>query len=204
MTADYLHKKAPRTARVTRWMARDCSPVSAASLFSVFPTLERNFHSRCETKLVSARFAVGLSNKERAQMCDYSLQNVRSRSAQVGDKLTTRDFGTGTHGFSASEDAGMAVCVLPGTELAFAREVSCISTGLLPWRDKLINHKTAIFRQANKDKAAAHHDALEFPDGRLVLLTLLREGQEATVLQLPARPQTTAEAASQKRAAYTG
>jgi hypothetical protein len=166
--------------------------------------LRRNFRSRRETKQVAARFAVGLSKKERAQMCDYSLQNVRSRPAQVGDKLTTRDFGTGTHGFSASEDAGVAVCVLPGTELAFAREVLCTSTGLLPWRDKVINHKTALFRQTNKDKTAAHHDALEFPDGRLVLLTLLRAGQEATVLQLPAQPQTAVEAASQKRAAYTG
>jgi hypothetical protein len=52
-------------------------------------------------------------------MCDYSLQYVRSRPAKVGDKLTTRDFGTRTRGFAAAEDAGVAVCVLPGTELAF-------------------------------------------------------------------------------------
>jgi hypothetical protein len=30
------------------------------------------------------------------------------------------------------------------------------------------------------------HDALEFPDGQIVLLTFLSEGQQATVLQLPA------------------
>jgi hypothetical protein len=53
-------------------------------------------------------------------MCDYSLKSVRSRPAQVGDKLTTRDFGTGTRGFAAAEDAAVAVCVLPGTELAFS------------------------------------------------------------------------------------
>jgi hypothetical protein len=137
-------------------------------------------------------------------MCDYSLQNVRSRAARVGDKITTRDFGTGTRGFCASEDSGVAVCVLPGTELSFASEVSCIPIGLLPWRERVINHKTAIFRQVNRDKVAAHHDALEFPDGRIMLLTLLREGQQATVLQLPAQPKTAEEAASQKRAAYTG
>jgi hypothetical protein len=137
-------------------------------------------------------------------MCDYSLQNVRSRPAQVGDKLTTRDFGTGTRGFSASEDPGLAVCVLPGTELSFAREVACMPTGLLPWRERVISHKTAIFRQVNKEKAAAHHDALEFPDGRMVLLTLLCGGQQATVLQLPAQPKTTAEATAQRRTAYTG
>jgi hypothetical protein len=137
-------------------------------------------------------------------MCDYSLTNVRSRAAKVGDKLTTRDFGTGTRGFCASEDAGLAVCVLPGTELAFAGDVMCKSTGLFPWRGKAINHRTAIFRQINRERSAAHHDALEFPDGRVLLLTLLCEGQQATVLQLPAQPRTAEEAARQQRAAYTG
>ena len=54
-------------------------------------------------------------------MCDYSLHNVKTRPAKVGDKLVTRSFGTGTRGFSASEDASLAVCVLPGTELSFRR-----------------------------------------------------------------------------------
>jgi hypothetical protein len=57
-------------------------------------------------------------------MCDYSLIGVRSRPAKVGDKLTTHDFGTGTRGFAAAEDAGVAVCVLPGTELAFSSPVT--------------------------------------------------------------------------------
>ena len=56
-------------------------------------------------------------------MCDYSLQNVKSRPARVGDQLRTRDFFAGTRGFSAPEDANTAVCVLPGTELAFAKAV---------------------------------------------------------------------------------
>ena len=72
-------------------------------------------------------------------MCDYSLHSVKSRPAKVGDKLTTRDFGTGTRGFAASENATVAVCVLPGTELSFADEVRCLSTGLLVWRDKVLN-----------------------------------------------------------------
>ena len=135
-------------------------------------------------------------------MCDYSLQNVRSRPAKVGDKLTTHDFGTGTRGFAAPEDCKMAVCVLPGTELAFADDVACLPTGLFRWNAKIANHRTAIFRQINKDKMVAHHDALEFPDGRTVLLTLLCEGQAATVLQLPAQPATAAEADAQKRVTY--
>jgi hypothetical protein len=144
------------------------------------------------------------SNKGVPEMCDYSLQNVRSRPAKVGDKLTTHDFGTGTRGFAAPEDCKMAVCVLPGTELAFADDVACLPTGLFRWNAKIANHKTAIFRQINKDKMVAHRDALEFPDGRTVLLTLLCEGQSATVLQLPAQPATAAEADAQKRVAHVG
>ena len=45
--------------------------------------------------------------------------------------------------------------------------------------DARISHETAIFRQINAHKLAAHHDGLEFPDGRIVLLTLLCEGQQA-------------------------
>jgi hypothetical protein len=132
-------------------------------------------------------------------MCDYSLQHVKSRPARVGDKLTTHDFHTGTRGFAAPEDANTAVCVLPGTELAFARAVSCRPRGLLGWKARSVNHTTAIFRQINKDNLHAHHDALEFPDGQMVLLTDLFEGQEATVLQLPAQPITPAEVKAQER-----
>ena len=135
-------------------------------------------------------------------MCDYSLHSVKSRPAKVGDKLTTHDFGTGTRGFASSEDMNVAVCVLPGTELSFADEIKCLPMGLMAWRDKVIDHKTAIFRQINKDRVAAHHDALEFPDGRFALLTTLSEGQQATVLQLPAEPKTAVEAQSQRRVAY--
>jgi len=137
-------------------------------------------------------------------MCDYSLTDVRSRPARIGDKLTVRDFGTGTRGFCAPEDPSTAVCLLPGTELSFAREITCLATGLFPWRERPINHNAAIFRQINKDKAAAHHDTLEFPDGRLVLLTMLCEGQQATVLQLPAQPKTAEEAANLQRVDFVG
>jgi hypothetical protein len=137
-------------------------------------------------------------------MCDFSLQSVRSRPAKVGDKLVTRDFGTGTRGFAAADDLGLAVCVMPGTELAFSGEVACLPAGLLGWKTRTIKHQTAIFRQVNKGKSAAHHDALEFPDGRTVLLTLLCQDQAATVLQLPARPVTAAEVDAQKRVSYVG
>jgi hypothetical protein len=136
-------------------------------------------------------------------MCDYSLENVRSRPAKVGDKLTTRDFGTCTRGFAAQEDRKMAVCVLPGTELAFSSGVKVEDfRSVLNWRAETLSYATAIFRQVNKNEPRKHHDALEFPDGRVVLLTRLCEGQEATVLQLPAQPASAVEANAQTRIAY--
>jgi hypothetical protein len=137
-------------------------------------------------------------------MCDFSLKSVRSRPAKVGDKLVTHNFGTGTSGFAAVDDSELAVCLMPGTELAFTQEVAILPYGLLEWRKRTTGHRTAIFRQLNKDKLTAHHDALEFPDGRTELLTLLCEGQMATVLQLPAQPTSAAEEETQARVAYVG
>ena len=138
-------------------------------------------------------------------MCDYSLQTVRSRPAKVGDKLTTRDFGTCTRGFAAAEDLGVAVCVLPGTELAFSSPVTLTDYRfVVGWKVEIVAHATAIFRQVSKNEPMKHHDALEFPDGRIVLLTRLSEGQQATVLQLPAQPMSAAEADAQKRVAHVG
>ena len=137
-------------------------------------------------------------------MCDYSLHTVQTRPAKVGDKLTTRDFGTGTKGFAAQENSAVAVCVLPGTELAFNEEVAIPAFGFLWQKQKTLGHKTAIFRQINKGVLHAHHDALEFSNGKIVLLTYLCEGQEATVLQLPAQPMTATEVEEQKRAEFVG
>jgi hypothetical protein len=131
-------------------------------------------------------------------MCDFSLEAVRSRRAKVGDKLTSHKFNSGTTGFCAPEDQGMAVCLLPGTELSFAEEVR---QWPVPWSSNVISsYRTAIFRQVNKNKAHAHHDALEFPGGQMVLLTSLTSGQQATVLQLPATPkQESAKAAEAEK-----
>jgi hypothetical protein len=137
-------------------------------------------------------------------MCDFSLQSVQSRPAKVADKLTTRNFGTGTRGFASPDDLNTAVCLLPGTELAFASEVKVPAAGVFTSGERSIGQTVAIFRQVNKDQPRAHHDALEFPDGRIVLLTMLSDGQEATVLQLPAAPTSPAEEEAQRRVAYSG
>jgi hypothetical protein len=118
-------------------------------------------------------------------MCDYSLHLVASRLAKVGDELvSTRFVGTTTRGFAAAGEWNVAVCLLPGTELAFQQEVRC--EGTLGLGFKRLGHKVARFREINNDQGNVHHDALELPDGQIVLVTKLREGQHATVLQLPA------------------
>jgi hypothetical protein len=125
-------------------------------------------------------------------MCDYSLHLIASRPARVGDKLISTSFPhTITRGFASIDDRHMAVCLLPGTELAFEEEeVRCETGMLLSWR---LGHTVAKFRQVDKDRSNVHHDALEFPDGKTVLLTHLCKGQLATVLQLPARPRVTVD-----------
>jgi hypothetical protein len=118
-------------------------------------------------------------------MCDYSLEHVASRAAEVGDRLISTRFGDSiTRGFGAENNPGVAVCLRPGTELAFEREVEfdhILSRG----RDA-VPSRVARFRQIDTESPHVHHDALEFPDGRVVLVTRLVEGQHATVLQLPA------------------
>ena len=116
-------------------------------------------------------------------MCDYSLHLVASRPARVGDKLISTSFPhTVTRGFASVDDRHLAVCLLPGTELAFEEEIRCETGMLLSWR---MGHRVAKFRQVDKDRSNVHHDALEFPDGKTVLLTHLCKSQFATVLQLP-------------------
>jgi hypothetical protein len=163
---------------------------------------EPKFSEREDCNCANVWLGLRASNKGVTEMCDFSLYSVVSRPAQVGDKLVTHDFGTGTRGFAAVDDLNVAVCLMPGTELAFSREVAILPSGLLGWKTKTTNHRTAIFRQVNKEKSAAHHDALEFPDGRIELLTILCEGQSATVLQLPTQQTITAEADAQKHIAH--
>jgi hypothetical protein len=124
-------------------------------------------------------------------MCDYSLHFVASRPAKVGEKLVSTRFPNSiTRGFAPVGERNVAVCLLPGTELAFEEEVQYEIAFVFRSRRRL-GHKVAQFRQVNTDQPSIHHDVLEFPDGQIVLLTQLCEDQHATVLQLPAGPRVT-------------
>jgi len=132
-------------------------------------------------------------------MCDYSLDLVASRPAKVGDKLVTTKFQNSmTRGFAAIEERNVAVCLLPGTEIAFEKEVK-YQRFFASMKFGKLGKKVAQFRQINMGKPCVHHDALEFPDGETVLLTRMCEGQHATVLQLPASARSVNTAEGQKR-----
>ena len=131
-------------------------------------------------------------------MCDYSLHHVATRPAQIEDKLVTTKFSNSiTRGFAAVGDPHVAVSLLPGTEIAFDENVECEpSFGVGIIANKKIGQRLARFRQINMH--VTHHDALEFPDGQVALLSRLCEGHRATVLQLPAaaRPEAAKERAT--------
>ena len=140
-------------------------------------------------------------------MCDYSLHLVASRPAKVEDKLVSTQFNNSfTRGFAAVGEPHVAVCLLPGTEVAFEKEAEYArGLGIFPnWMRGKVGHKVARFRQVNMDNPHTHHDALEFPDGTFVLVHALREGQHATVLQLPVALRTAKEAKEQGRVSVVG
>jgi hypothetical protein len=147
-------------------------------------------------------------------MCDYSLMHSKSRPAAVGDKLTVYDMGSRTHGLTESEFAHgdnwgsmTAVCLLPGTEVAFNAPVKRhVPDGA--WRSQEVvemKSSVGIFCQMDKENLFTHHDAFEFAeDHDRVLINHLVAGQTLTVLQLPAAPKTKVEAEAQERVAIVG
>jgi hypothetical protein len=127
-------------------------------------------------------------------MCDYSLHAVESRPAEVGETLITTTFrATSTRGFASESEPDIAVCVLPGTELSFAENVRYYNRWI--WTRE-INFRVGKFGVTDPHAPDRHHDAIEFPDGRRVLVTLLCEGQRVSVLQLPVVQQLTERAPS--------
>ena len=122
-------------------------------------------------------------------MCDYSLHLVASRPARVADKLVSTDFVKSiTRGFTEVDQPDVAVCLLPGTEIAFDDDVQ-YDRAFSMFGKARVAQRVARFRQVNMDDPHVHHDALEFPGGQVVMVTRLIPGQTATVLQLPARGQ---------------
>jgi hypothetical protein len=108
---------------------------------------------------------------------------MATRPAEVGETLISTTFrGTSTRGFASERDPAVAVCMLPGTELAFAQDVKYDNRWI--WT-RTIGFRVGKFNTIDPHIRERHHDAIEFPDGSHVLVTQLCEGQRVTVLQLP-------------------
>jgi hypothetical protein len=135
-------------------------------------------------------------------MCDYSLHQIASRPAKVGDQLVTTEFAnTFTRGFAAVGEPNTAVCLLAGTELAFREEAERdhLLDKLIPWLHLgKLGDRVARFRQIAIDRPNVHHDALEFANGKIAFVTTLRPGQCATVVQLPISPRDGAQIEERK------
>ena len=118
-------------------------------------------------------------------MCDYSLSLLASRPAKSGDRLVLTKFaGTATRGFTEVGKPHVAVCLQPGTQIAFEADVT-YERRFFFLRTKRLPARVASFTKILAHIHGTHHDALEFPDGSTLLVTHLCEGQLATVLQLP-------------------
>ena len=135
-------------------------------------------------------------------MCDYSLEQVRSRDAVVADRLVTTSFpNTLTRGFADVNAPRVAVCLRPGTELAFAAPPRYAGEWM-PWPKRAAG-TLARFRKINVGTPRVHHDALECSDGTIVPLARIYAGQHATVLQLPRTEGSQAPTAVSERAAFS-
>ena len=115
-------------------------------------------------------------------MCDYSLEHVASRPARVGELLRTTKF-TYTCGFSSIDDPQVAVCLQPGTEIAFANAVRYRAVPFLPTRT--IPETVARFRKSIPTLRIHITMLWSSPTPEIILLTHLKADQIATVIQLP-------------------
>jgi hypothetical protein len=145
-------------------------------LFRIVPPIDG-------TSVAVRRCGHGADHNEECVMCDYSLHAVAFRPAEASEVLVSSKFpGTHTRGFASPAEPTVAVCLRPGTEIAFEQN-AVMQGALFRWK---IGATLARFRQIDLDKPAQHHDALEFSNGKIVKLSDLVPGQRARVVQLPA------------------
>ena len=95
-------------------------------------------------------------------MCDYSLHALATRPAKVGETLISTTFrGTSTRGFASESEPAVAVCLLPGTELAFEQNVKYDNRWI--WT-RTSAYRVGKFNSIDPHIRERHHDAIEFPD----------------------------------------
>jgi hypothetical protein len=140
-------------------------------------------------------------------MCDYSLMNVPNRLAREGEELVTHRFTTGSIGLASHLDLQAnidqpvplkwtlwssirvflnppavkpvpAICIPPGASLIL-RDIS----EQLQREANVGPAEEVTFTQVS-EASHAYRDAVRFPNGRVILLQQLNEGQRVRVLAL--------------------
>src|SRR5258708_13076658 len=95
-------------------------------------------------------------------MCDYSLHALATRPAKVGETLISTTFrGTSTRGFASEREPAVAVCLLPGTELAFAEDVRYDNRWI--WT-RGTNFRVGKFGQIDTTGPHRHPERTQLPD----------------------------------------
>ncbi len=138
-------------------------------------------------------------------MCDYSLVNFPNRLAEEGETLVIHVFPSGTKGFTLPADlkraekprgafglllglsmpsVPCAVCVPPGARLLLHDVPERLQQRL---GIRVVEEVT--FTQLSTE-AYRHRDAIQFANGRQVLLQILTAGQRVEVLCLSSEEQT--------------
>lgn len=125
-------------------------------------------------------------------MCDFSLEHTASRAAKRGDRLMTHRFPSSTTGLVEPGHVETAVCLRPGTELAFDEPIQIVARGFIGGTGETLASKTAIFTQIEIARSRPdgtpleHRDAIALPNGEVFKLQELSLGQHLHVLQVPA------------------
>jgi hypothetical protein len=127
-------------------------------------------------------------------MCDFSLHAAAQKPAEKGHKMKTARLaytGGSSGGFFDADDPSVAVCLQPGTEVAFDKP-PLLRRGFRAFVPSIIRRglgeglpQMATFRKVDLSKTHTHHDALEFVGGRVVKIDDLKTGLSARVVSLP-------------------
>jgi hypothetical protein len=140
------HARRRRTCLAATGLQRDRQGFAPAAVsMATSPAALTENHASIHRRAHRGWAMIKREHKERT-MCDYSLRNVRSRPAAVGDNLVTHDFGTGTRGFAASENVDMAVCLLPGTEIAFPNGIQIKHRSFFGWPRRFSGKSTSALQ----------------------------------------------------------
>lgn len=107
-------------------------------------------------------------------MCDYSLEMYRFRPAVAGERYETRRFSSGSVGFVAPGDGGIAICMACDTRLELV--------GIPPALQQSLDVEETSAATFVRIEEGPYHDGVRFPNGAEVTLQRLGPGVSASTI----------------------